>query len=323
MKLKQTLLSLAGLTLLGACASSDTGFYKHAPSIKPLDVPPDLTAPEIKDDFNIPQIGVLLSDEPLLIGGGKVSLKKDGRLRWLEIEADRELVWQKVRDFFVENEVELDWENLGLGLMETEWVSHYETAFARDKFRIRLEPGQRDGVSELYISHRGQHETMMGGEIVPTWWDRDSDDELEIEVLGQLLAFMGLSPEQRKLIKEQAKPEKVGVVLDIDSDRPHVTIEQGYARAWKLAIRGADRLGYIVEERDEKAGKLTIRLGKVGVDEGFAAGHTMLGLGREVYSLSVIDEGGETQVVVLTASGGVDNSKAARDFLARMYEKLQ
>jgi len=323
MKQNKLFLTLVGAALLGGCASSDTGFYKHAPSIQPLDVPPDLTAPDIKDDFAIPQIASLLVQEPVLAGGGKVRLVRDGQLRWLEIEAEPDLVWQQVRDFFIDADVDLDWETRSLGILETKWVDHYETKYARDKFRVRVEPGRKKGITELYLSHRGQFESYADGEMAPVWEGRQNDPELEVEVLGLMLSFMGLSKEQREQLVEQAKQEKVAITLDVDAEVPFITIEQPADRGWKLAIRAADRLGYIVEERDEAAGKLVIRLGKVGVDEGFAPGHTLLGLGRDVYHLRVKASGDETRIEVLTSSGGRDNSKAARDFLARMYEKLQ
>ncbi|MDH5301639.1 MAG: outer membrane protein assembly factor BamC [Gammaproteobacteria bacterium] len=323
MKSAKIILTLVGVAVLAGCASSDPGFYKHAPSVKPLEMPPDLTDPDIKDDFDIPVIGAMLAREPVLAKGGSVRLQRDGQLRWLEVEADTDAVWQMTRDFFAQANVDLDWETRSLGILETKWVKHYDTRFARDKFRIRVEPGSKPGVTLLYLTHRGQFESFGDVSMAPVWVGRPNDPELEIEVLGQMLVFMGLSKERSDELAGQVKKEKIITKLDVDAEIPSITIQQPADRAWKLAVRAADRLGYIVEERNEAAGKLVIRLGKVGVDEGFTPGHTLLGLGREVYHLHVSSSGSETQIEVLTASGGRDNSKAARDFLGRMFEKLQ
>jgi len=113
------LLVVAGLSLLtlAGCASKGNDFYKDQPTLQALDVPPDLTLPEANSGFEIPKIGSVETKKITLSNGALVTLKKDGRLRWLEIKAEPEAVWNSTKDFWITKKVSLEWQNLKLGLL--------------------------------------------------------------------------------------------------------------------------------------------------------------------------------------------------------------
>jgi outer membrane protein assembly factor BamC len=76
----------------------------------------------------------------------------------------------------------------------------------RDKFRTRIEKGP-NGTVEVYISHRGAQEQLVGSSKDQTvWTPRPADPELEAEFLSRLMQRLGASKEaaQQKLAQTQA-----------------------------------------------------------------------------------------------------------------------
>ncbi len=317
------LLALASL-LLAACASKDTGFYKHAPSMPLLEVPPDLTRPEVKNEFEIPQIGALLNKQALLAGGATVRLVRDGRLRWLVFNRPPEAVWAAVRDYWVANGVHLAWENKGLGIMETAWLPHYELSeFAKDRFRVRIEPGSAPGSSELYLSHRGLQEAFVGGEIVPVWTERASDPELEVELLGQMLVFFGLDEKRARAIVAEAGKPGARAELAQEGKVPVLYLTETRERGWKLLLQAVDRLGYVPRQREPEQGRLLIELDENGDGGGFVPGFAMAGLERKRYHLQLEEAGQRLRITVRDPQGRPEASRDAHQLLQRLREQLQ
>ncbi len=309
--------------VLAGCASTDTSFYKHAPSMPLLEVPPDLTRPEIKNEFEIPQIGALLNKQALLEGGATVRLVRDGRLRWLVFNRPPEAVWTAVRDYWVANSVHLEWENKALGIMETAWLPHYDQSeFAKDKFRIRIEPGAEPGSSELYLAHRGLQEAFVGGEIVPVWAERANDPELEVEVLGQMLSFFGLDQERKQAIVAEAAKTVAEVELGQRGKQPVLYLQADYERGWKLVLRAVDRLGYVAKQRDKAEGWIEIQLDEKGERTGFVPGFAVAGLNRKQYRLSLEQQGERVLIGVTDEQGRPDPSQDAYRLLQRLSEQL-
>lgn len=307
------------MLLVSACASREPGFYKHSPGASALIVPPDLTQPEFEDTFDVPQIAKLLSKEPLLSDGSKVKLVRDGRLRWMEISARPDLVWEHVKDYWYQQRIELEWENPTLGLMETTWIEHPASEYAKDRFRVRIEP-TADNKTWVFIAHRGVQEVFADGDLHSTWGPRLSDPELEIEVMGQLLEFLSLEPKRVKAMQEKAKRERPDSVLKLDAEPPSLEVETSFARTWQLVAMAVDRLGHIIESRNKDAGKLVIRLSE-DTDSAISGG---LFAKREKLTLRFKELGEEkTQIWLEDEEGQVDQSEEAKNMLIRLKENLR
>ena len=233
---KRTSLSLLALSIaLGGCSGSLLESkridYKSAKQIeRPLEIPPDLTAPQRDDRFAVPDVaprGVATysaytadrASQPAQVSSGPEVLAKSdtmrveraGSQRWLVVGGTPEELWPQIKDFWLELGFILNIDSPEIGVMETDWAEDrakipqdfirssigkvFDGLFStpeRDKFRTRLEQGKEAGTVEVYISHRG----MM--EIYPTeakdstiWQPRPADPELEAEMLRRLMVRLG------------------------------------------------------------------------------------------------------------------------------------
>lgn len=315
----QRIVVLLLVLLVTACVAREPGFYKHSPSVPMLEIPPDLTKPEFEDSFDVPQIGKLLTSKVTLSEGAEVELKRDGRLRWLEIGSKSDLVWELLHDFWEHNKIALEWENPKLGIMETEWIEYPESEYAKDKFRVRVEPIANDKTA-VYITHRGIQQAFSEGDLAPVWTNRPSDEELEIEVIGLLLDYLSLEPKRKQALLEKARSESPDSVLKLDADPPSLEIHTAFGRTWQLVALSVDRMGHIIESRNRDAGKLVVRLG----DEADAAIAGSLFSKREKVTLRFKELGNDlTQLWLEDADGHQDSSEEARNFLIRIKENLK
>jgi len=309
------------LLILSGCASKGDDFYMHQPTSLPLDVPPDLTLPEASSGFEIPKIGSVESQKIDLGNGALVSLKKDGRLRWLEISAPPESVWISVKDFWITKKVPLKWQNMKLGLLETEWVKHYDTEFEKDRFRIRIEPGEKPNTSQLYLSHRGVQETMIEGQVVYGWVKNLSDPELEIEVLGEMLSYFGLNAERKVALLDEAKKKADEAILSTNAEIPNIVMKETANRSWRFVMQAIDRMGHTVVERDKKVRWLDVR---IEADEAldFTPGFALSNSDRDVYRVQLSTANDLTTITVLNDQGQADRSEDAKLFLQDLHSYL-
>jgi outer membrane protein assembly factor BamC len=190
--LTKTIATLSLTTLLSACDSipfiDNTSDYKGASRARPLEVPPDLTAAQTSDAYSVPggstsyntynqsqenqEIGVV----KVLMGYESVRMEKSGPQRWLVVNAPAEKIWPVLRDFWIDQGFAVRVESPEIGVMETEWIQADAIKLKDDKtnigekfdkwldklsglaerrkFRTRLERGEKEGVTEIYMSHR-------------------------------------------------------------------------------------------------------------------------------------------------------------------------
>jgi outer membrane protein assembly factor BamC len=321
---KKTILSILILmsVLTIGCSSTGTEFYKHQPSLQPLEVPPDLTLLDVNSGFEIPQIAEAETKKVTLSSGGDVELKKDGRLRWLTIKAEPKDIWDETKEFWIAYKVDLNWESLKLGIMETKWISSYESDYAEDRFRVRIEPGDNPGESDLYISHRGRQEDLIDGEVLEVWAKDYNDPDLEIEVMGELLSYFGLSNDRKTAILDDAKEKPDLVSLNLKADIPNLTMNEPFNRSWRFVAQSVDRKGDIVTQRDKKAGWMDVRLTEGSETTDFVPGFTISDQDRETIRLQLKTKEKETTVIILTDEGQPDSSELAQSYLQNIYDNL-
>ena len=320
---KSLLLALLLVSILIAgCSSKGTEFYKHQPSLQSLEVPPDLTLLDVNSGFEVPQIAEAERKKVQLSNGSAVTLNKDGRLRWLTIKAEPKDLWDETKEFWIAYKVDLNWESLKLGIMETKWIDSYESIYAQDRFRVRLEPGKNKGETDLYISHRGRQEGMSDGEVIEGWVTDFNDPELEIEVLGELLSYYGLSSDRKTAILDDAKQKPSVATLNLKADVPNLVMKEPYNRSWRFVAQSIDRMGNIVTQRDKKAGWLDVRLSEEGTTSDFIPGFALSDQDRETIRLQIKENNKETTVTVLTDIGQPDRSELAKTFLQNLHDNL-
>ncbi len=285
---------------LAACTTvfeSDKVDYRSAKKAAPLDIPPDLTQLQKDNRYAVPDgRGVATASgfqqargtpaAPAVAGGAvglvstdTVRIERAGNQRWLVVKETPEQLWPQLQAFWPSVGFSVDSENAQTGIMETNWAENrakipqdiirrtigkvFDSAYSsgeRDKFRTRLER-RADGSTEIYISHRGAEEVLVGPQRETTQWvGRKSDPELEAEFLGRLMAQLtgATTPKDVKVATaavNNAAPEVQHATLA----NGKVVVDEGFDRAWRRVGLALDRVGFTVEDRDRVQGIYFVR----------------------------------------------------------------
>ncbi len=302
---KRTSLSLLALSIaLGGCSGSLLESkridYKSAKQIeRPLEIPPDLTAPQRDDRFAVPDVaprGVATysaytadrAGQPAKVSSGPQVLTKSdtmrieraGTQRWLVVGGTPEELWPQIKDFWLELGFILDTDSPEIGVMETDWAEDrakipqdfvrstigkvFDGLFStpeRDKFRTRLEQGKEAGTVEVYISHRGMMEIYPNEAKDSTIWQpRPADPELEAEMLRRLMVRLGA--EEARAEAAIATPQQAAERARIASavdGQVMLVMDEAFDRAWRRVGLALDRIGFTVEDRDRAQGLYFVR----------------------------------------------------------------
>ena len=191
----------AAAAVLSGCSwfsDSSSIDYKSAGTLPPLEVPPDLTAPQRDNRYAVPETArssATLSGyqaerrDPAraaqAAGGAPVVLpevermkvERAGTQRWLVVQEPAEKLWPLIKSFWQESGFLIKMEAPEAGVMETDWVEDrarvsagairdvlskaLDTLYStseRDKYRTRLDRTIDGKGTEIYISHRGMQE---------------------------------------------------------------------------------------------------------------------------------------------------------------------
>ena len=342
--------------------------YKSAGKVNPLTVPPDLSAPPTSDRYAIPETaaGSATYSEysegqgsrhpgptatAVLPASEKVRIERGGSQRWLVVEADAETLWPAIREFWQDSGFLIDRELPDIGIMETDWAENrakipegvlrnligkvLDQAYSypeRDKFRTRLERGEEPGTTEIYISHRGAYQVVVGerqSEQVK-WQMRPTDPELEAEMLSRLMRRLGAKEEQ---VQAQAPVVAPRSQLAKNGDNPEaLVLADSFDRAWRRVGLALDRVGFTVEDRDRSKGLYYVRYLDPDIDGKGKSGSAWsrlafwrsdTGKKDEQFRISVVDADKGSEVRVQNAEGATAKSPTAGRILALLQEELK
>ncbi|HEY7655311.1 MAG TPA: outer membrane protein assembly factor BamC [Burkholderiales bacterium] len=369
------ILCIVACTALGACSwfEGKKVDYKSAGQTAPLEVPPDLMRPGGDDRFKVPDInptGTATFSDYTRERAGKprvgvigvlpqfagARVVRDGNQRWLVVKGEPEQVWQTVKGFWQEAGFIVNVEVPEAGIMETDWtekraylknigvirqfltwaLDQVFTTSERDKFRTRLERGAQPGTTEIYISHRGMEEVIIGSSStdVPDtrWQPRPTDPDLEAEMLGRLMTRFGVDEPQAKTQVASAQAVPPRATLSRGDDGAMLALNEQFDRAWRRVGLALDRVGFTVEDRDRAKGLYFVRYidpqAGTSADQGFLSKLKFWGSEKpkpnEQFRIQVKDgTGAGCQVNVLNKDGVKEQSDTAGRILALLYEQLK
>ncbi len=319
------LISVALLaTVVSACDSipfiDTSSDYKGAGRAKPLEVPPDLTSVNSSDAYSVPggtttyntynqaQDGQEAGVEKVLPNADGVRMEKAGAQRWLVVNAPAEKIWPVVREFWIDQGFAVRVENADTGVMETEWIEADAikakddkknvgekfdkwldklSGFAdRRKFRTRLERGEKEGSTEIYMTHRtvtGEKDT--GKNIVKTQlgdYDTgyrsdsskpatkadENDADLDAELLRRLMVKLGVAEKRaQEIVSSPVSEKRADVVKEADSSVT-LNLNDPFDRGWRRVGLALDRIGFVIEDKDRSNGLFYVRYADVDIDDG-------------------------------------------------------
>ncbi|OWY38426.1 hypothetical protein CEK28_12355 [Xenophilus sp. AP218F] len=303
MKRSTTVAILVASGIIAGCSTSapltqKLDYQSEKPKLaNTLEVPPDLTAPQIQNKYSLPAGATSAgsaagSAAAAQTAGGnvainqldKVKMERAGTQRWLLVEGKNAAqLWPLLKAFWQDNGFVIKSEEPDLGIMETDWAENraklpndglrklletvglgsvYSTG-ERDKFRIRLENTPQG--TEVYFSHRGMEEVYADNSKTNTIWQpRATDPNLEAELLGRFMIRLGISEEgaQQQVKQTLAKPAKPQDPI-VDGK---LLLSDNFDRAWRRVGLALDRVGLIVTDRDRSQGLYFVKPAKNEVD---------------------------------------------------------
>jgi len=191
----------------------DSLFSTKSYNSSPLAVPPDLlesSSEKVQSNKSKAGLAGQYQVLPEVIGA---TIKSDDGRSWLEIDADVEVVWRKLVEFWAYQEISLVEFSPESGLMETDWFVKtgnnsakgfgtvvkdlFNTYTARstavDKFNIRLE---RDDSTRtrLFVTHRNKEKISSTSNKKVTdyeWVETGQDPEKIAQLLRTIMLLFG------------------------------------------------------------------------------------------------------------------------------------
>jgi outer membrane protein assembly factor BamC len=361
---------LTGCSSLSSIMEGDRVDYKSAGKAPTLEVPPDLTQLQRENRYAIPEAdrGTATASGYSLQQGARPSnasvvapkstpnirIDRAGNQRWLVVNQAPEVLWPQIKDFWQDSGFLISIESPQTGVMETDWAENrakipqdfirntigkaldslYSTG-ERDKFRTRLERAQ-DGTTEIYISHRGAQEVLVGQQKEGTvWTPRPADPELEAEFLSRLMARLGVEGARAKATVANATSQPARAKLVKGSNGGYVEVDESFERAWRRVGLALDRVGFTVEDRDRTQGLYFVRYVDQGQDaqstaqKGFFSKLFSSGSSDDKakaaqrYRVAVKGSGATSQVAVLNNEGRQESSQTADRILSLLSEQLK
>ena len=375
---------VAGTVVAGGCSGTledvwpdPNPDYKSSRSAPPLEVPPDLTSSSIRDSLQIPGVDATYSQYASGEGGTgtraapavlpeieNARIERDGDQRRLVVAMKPEETWPRLRDFWTAQGFALETEEPEIGVMQTEWAGRQEPLPAgiikrsllrvskafyglafRDKYRTRIERGGEPETTDIYVTHQGAEQVVVGAETMDAqreglgtmvWQPRPSDSGLEAEMLSRLMVFLGVD-EQRAdtIVAASSPPDPRARLVRNDDGTADLLLGQGFSAAWRRTGLALDRAGFAVEDRDRSRGLFYVRYagGETGAQDenkGWLARLKFWGTDDEAdqdehdYVVNVIgDTPDSARVVVLYVDGARAGSPAASRILGLLHEQLR
>lgn len=253
---------------MSACSwlgiEGNEGAYLEAITIPATKIPRNLDQPAFVDLMEIPPINDVrrLRGKELELelpealsttfGVEQIVLRKLGNKRWIFLDAEPAGVWNKAKQFWEANNIDLAVVDPGKGLMETGWLVSgegkvdqvYESlkmgmnqkssaAGKLNRFRMNLEPGVRNGSTEISLTHvessLGSSESLTNND----WPQKPDNEELTGKVLSELAYYLGDNINSSSTISLLAgNLSKTRAELVPDASKPVLKYHLDFNRAW-------------------------------------------------------------------------------------------
>lgn len=291
------------MTSLSACSVVDDFIdvkksnlnYKDNDSVRALDFPPDLTAPEFDNAFVLPASGVVsassVAGQAGLYSSGlktvavlpKSSSVRSGQLgvvRWLDVNETAERLWPRLREFWRSIGISVKRDEPRIGIMETEWAekqaglpagwlrsklgsvikSSYD-AGSRDRYRIRVEKLTAK-TTRVFLTHKGAEEVV--DKTGSGWQLRPANHENEAELLNRLKAFLqgdiAAATGKKSPVINNTSAQAVSLASLVEQEGQTILqIHDTYRRAWTLTRIMMDRMGLVVEKQNQASGIYNVK----------------------------------------------------------------
>ncbi len=259
-KFVKSLSLIAAMFSISACnylGGEDGVFRDRSNEYQQAQIVPQMRIPNELDSYTIDQLYVIpeqiiedsVAFEEVPMPRPIETRRREGVIiqslsekRWILIDATPGQVWPRIRDYWTELQIALDYENPSAGIMETAWVELGSDRDNRHKYRIVIEPGLHSGYSEIYVVHL---ENLRSEPIptVVTWPEVSSSTDLEQEMLRSVSQFLAdrndiYQASSASLLAGTIQAESKANIIENAGGEPILELKVDYNRAW-VQIRQA------------------------------------------------------------------------------------
>jgi len=347
---------LMAIVTLNACSwfVDEDGQAGDARLLAPLEVPPDLVTPVADPRLarpvlptvgrsaagpaaaqavdcqcnELPRIG-----ERVLPAGIGVQRMREGQRRWLVVEAEPEQVWPLVRKFLDMRGYRVQRDEPAIGLLETDWKPQYADkdtgentvsdgqANWRESLRIRIEPAEQPGRTEIFLTQRNSQRVAGEGEQASRWELRPASEDRAVEMLNRLARYLAAED-----VRDAVPLQPLNVRIDVDSDQNSVIIvKAGFDLVWRRVGLALDELGFTIEDHDRASRTFHIYndLPSGLTETELRFGKKRSATVREEYWIRVQEKNESTYISVRNEAGNADESQVTRQLLVQLLGQLE
>lgn len=325
-----SLLLLATLAL-AACGTSSE---RDATVLPPLEVPPDLVKPRVDSQMQLPELPKATTPvaqaaadlprigEAVLPPQRGVHLRRDGERRWLTVEAEPEQVWPLAAKFLAARGYRVAREEPAIGLLETDWKPLFaedgssETPNLRERLHLRLEPGERAGLTEVHVS---QTASERAGDA---WQLRAPDTERAAIMLNRFAQYLG-----GQNVKQETPLSPLASTLDSDADgNPVLRVSAPFEQTWRRTALALESLGFTIEDADRSNRVYSIytEVSSGKTEEELKYGKPVNATVRDEYQVHVTEDNESTLIGVGGKKSGLaEATQQARHLLNLLQGQLK
>lgn len=352
MKASNITASFLMVCALAACSSTgdeqkNKAFdYKAAAvKVRPLEVPPELTAPVSNDRYSIPgsdgdgvarfsdfSKGRVGGMSNVLPEARNVRLMRNGPQRWLLVNDKAENIWPVVKAFWQENGLDIKIDNPQAGVIETDWaenrakipmdgvrkvlgkvLSSLYSSGERDQYHTRLERSKDGNSTEIYIKHSGQQEVQDADKNSYKWLTRESDPELEATMLQMLMAKLAGAT---TVVVEGAQPyatvqgaAAAAKLQTLADGSKSISLSESFDKSWRKVSLALEQAGIVLEDKDRSKGVFFLRAAK-NADKDSS------------YQVNVRESAGGCEVTVSNSKGTSTSTPEAQRIMDTLYQQI-
>ena len=241
-----------------------------------LQYPPDVISAQqdsarLLSEYRIQAVPeISQTDEVAIDDVRKVSYRREGNLRWIDLDLPPDDAWILTKRFWDSLNFAIVREDADVGTMETDWLDLRQAPPAgglggflddflervrdsgeRDKFIARVEGSENS--SSIFVAHRRSSAKFDREGLFSGFAPLPPDSQLETEMLRRIMIFAAGEPEgegeyEDAFGDEIAAAEEEGD--DYELAGTVLYIAKPPAESWLLVRIGLDRGGFTIEDQD-------------------------------------------------------------------------
>ena len=267
--------------------TGDNGILRdRRQTYKDAEISPVMEIPSSLDSYTIDQLYVIPSKflvdavpfedvpmpEPIETKRREgVIIQNLGERRWIVLDATPAQVWPLVRDFWMQLQVGLDYENPTSGLMETAWVEVNAEPLLRHKYRISIEPGLHSGYAEIYVTHLSN----LRSEPIPVlvnWPDQSESEDRERQIMDAVSQYLAdrndiYQASTSSLLAGSIDAERKANIVTEPNGQEKLQLRVDYNRAWVQVRQAIERAELEILETDRDEARIVVNFSGIREEE--------------------------------------------------------